>query len=121
MLLLQQMAPTPSGLVTTQWWILVRDELKAPCYPPVSGIATGYGLGDRGVGARFPMESIIVFSSRRPDRLWGPRSLLFSGYRGDVSPGLKRQGREADHLPPTSAEVKKLWIYTSTPLYAFMA
>jgi hypothetical protein len=25
------------------------------------------------------------------------------------------QGREADHSPPTSAEVKKMWIYTSTP------
>jgi hypothetical protein len=23
--------------------------------------------------------------------------------------------------PPTSAEVKKMWIYTSTPPYAFMA
>jgi hypothetical protein len=23
--------------------------------------------------------------------------------------------------PPTSAEVKKMWIYTSTPLYVFMA
>jgi hypothetical protein len=28
-----------------------------------------------------------------------------------------RQGRETDHSPPTSAEVKKMWIYTSTPLY----
>jgi hypothetical protein len=36
-------------------------------------------------------------------------------------PGLKRQGREADHSPPTSAEVKKMWIYTSTPLYVFIA
>jgi hypothetical protein len=36
-------------------------------------------------------------------------------------PGVKRQGLEADHSPPTSAEVKKMWIYTSTPLYAFMA
>jgi hypothetical protein len=27
--------------------------------------------------------------------------------------------READHSPPTSAEVKKTWIYTSTPPYAF--
>jgi hypothetical protein len=26
---------------------------------------------------------------------------------GDLSPGLKRPGREADHSPPTSAEVKK--------------
>jgi hypothetical protein len=35
--------------------------------------------------------------------------------------GVKRQGREADHSPPTSAEVKKIWIYTSTALYVFMA
>jgi hypothetical protein len=30
-------------------------------------------------------------------------------------PGVKRPGREADHSPPTSAEVKKMWIYTCTP------
>jgi hypothetical protein len=34
---------------------------------------------------------------------------------------VKRPGREADHSPPTSAEVKNTWIYTSTPPYAFMA
>jgi hypothetical protein len=31
-----------------------------------------------------------------------------------LSPKVKRPGREADHSPPTSAEVKKMWIYTST-------
>jgi hypothetical protein len=36
-------------------------------------------------------------------------------------PGVKRPGREDDHSPPASAEVKKMWIYTSTPPYAFMA
>jgi hypothetical protein len=36
-------------------------------------------------------------------------------------PGVKWQGREADHSPPTSAEVKKMWIYTSTNPYVFMA
>jgi hypothetical protein len=30
-------------------------------------------------------------------------------------PGVKRPEREADHSPPTSAEVKKKWIYTYTP------
>jgi hypothetical protein len=30
-------------------------------------------------------------------------------------PSTKRPGREVDHSPPTSAEVKKMWIYTSTP------
>jgi hypothetical protein len=28
--------------------------------------------------------------------------------------------REAEHSPPTNAEVKKMWICTSTPPYAFM-
>jgi hypothetical protein len=42
------------------------------------------------------------------------------GTRGSF-PGVKQQGREADHSLPTSAEVKKMWIYTSTPLYVFMA
>jgi hypothetical protein len=36
-------------------------------------------------------------------------------------PGRKRPEREADHSPPTIAEVKKTWVYTSTPPYAFMA
>jgi hypothetical protein len=36
-------------------------------------------------------------------------------------PGVKLQGREADHSPPTSAVIKKAWIYLSTPPYVFMA
>jgi hypothetical protein len=36
-------------------------------------------------------------------------------------PGVKRPGREADNSAPDSAEVKKMWIYTSTTPYAFMA
>jgi hypothetical protein len=40
---------------------------------------------------------------------------------GSSFPGVKRPEREADHSPPTSAEVKKMWIYTTTPLYALMA
>jgi hypothetical protein len=27
---------------------------------------------------------------------------------------IKRPGREADHSPPSSAEVKNVWSYTST-------
>jgi hypothetical protein len=40
---------------------------------------------------------------------------------GGFFPGVKRLGREADHSPPTSAEAKKIWIYTSIPPYSFMA
>jgi hypothetical protein len=35
--------------------------------------------------------------------------------------GVKLQEPEPDHSPPSSAEVKKMWIYTSTPPYVFMA
>jgi hypothetical protein len=34
---------------------------------------------------------------------------------GVPSLGVKRPGREADHSPPSSAEVKNAWSYTSTP------
>jgi hypothetical protein len=37
---------------------------------------------------------------------------------GALSPGVKRPGREPEHSPPTSAEVKKTWVYISTPPYA---
>jgi len=35
--------------------------------------------------------------------------------------GVKRSRREADHSPPSSAEVNNAWICTSTPQYTFMA
>jgi hypothetical protein len=34
---------------------------------------------------------------------------------GTLSSGVKRPGHEAGHSPPTSAEIKKMWIYTSLP------
>jgi hypothetical protein len=46
------------------------------------GIATSYRVDDWGVGVRVPVESRIFSSSRRPDRLCGPSSLLSNGYQG---------------------------------------
>jgi hypothetical protein len=60
----------------------------------------------------FSMSSRPPMGSIQPPIQWVP---------GALSPGVKRPGSETDHSPPTSAEVKKMWIYTSTPLYAFMA
>jgi hypothetical protein len=42
-------------------------------------------------------------------------------HRGALSPRVYRQGREADHSPTTSAEVKKMWMYASIPQYVYMA
>jgi hypothetical protein len=80
------------------------------------GIATGYRLNDRGVGVRVPVGSKIFSSSRRPDRLWVSTQPPIQWVSG-----VKRPGREADHSLPTAAEVRKTWVYTSTPTYAFMA
>jgi hypothetical protein len=48
-------------------------------------------------------------------------SLLSDAYQGLFPLGVKRPGREADHSPPSSAEVKNAWSYTSTPQYVFMS
>jgi hypothetical protein len=55
------------------------------------GIATGYGLDDRGVEVRVPVGSRIFSSPRRTDRLWGSPSLLSNGYRG-LLPRCKAAG-----------------------------
>jgi hypothetical protein len=52
------------------------------CWESVVGIATGYGLDDRGIGVRVPVVSRIFSSPRRPDRLLDPFNLLYDGYRG---------------------------------------
>jgi hypothetical protein len=39
---------------------------------------------------------------------------------GASFPGVKPPGREANHSLPANAELKKMWIYTSTPPYAFL-
>jgi hypothetical protein len=49
-------------------------------------------------------------------RLWGPPTHPpIQCVPGALSLVVMRPGREADHLPPSSAEVKNAWSYTSTP------
>jgi hypothetical protein len=82
------------------------------------GIATAYGLEDRGVGVRVPVGSEFSLLHIVQTGSWAdPGSYPMRA----LSPGVKRPGREADRSPPASAKVKKMWIYTSTPPYAFMA
>jgi hypothetical protein len=48
-----------------------------------------------------------------------PTHLTIQWVSGAFSLGGKWPGRETDHSPRTSAEVKKTWIYTFTTLYVF--
>jgi hypothetical protein len=85
------------------------------------GIATIYGLDDREVGIKSPSRiKNFLFSKSSRLALRSTQSPIKS-VPGALSPGVKRLGCEADHSPPTSVEVKKVWIYTSTAPYAFMA
>jgi hypothetical protein len=59
----------------------------------------------------FFMSSRPALGSTQPPIQWVPEAL---------SLGVKWRGCEVDHSPPASAEVKKMWIYTSPPPYAFM-
>jgi hypothetical protein len=81
----------------------------------VVGIATGYGAGrqmgrssshGRVKNFHFSTSSRPVLGSTQSPIQWVP---------GDLSPGVKRSWREADHSPPAGAEVEKMWICTSTP------
>ena len=80
------------------------------------GIASPYGLDGPGSS---PGGGKIFRT--RPDRPWGPTSLLYNGYR--VFPGGKvRPGGGVDHPTPSSAEVKKKnRAITLLPLWAFVA
>jgi hypothetical protein len=69
------------------------------------GVATGYVLDDRGVGVQVPAGSRIFSTSSRP--VLGPTQPPIQWVLGPLYPGVMRPGRQADHSPPTSAEVKK--------------
>jgi hypothetical protein len=67
------------------------------------GIVIGYGLEDRAlIRGR---GKIFLFIDFVPGL--GPTQSHIQWVHLAVFPGIKRQGREADHSPPSNAEVKK--------------
>jgi hypothetical protein len=80
------------------------------------GIATHYWLEDRGIGVPVP---VVVKNFRYSYIIQTGPGVHPTSY--PIGTGVKRPGLESDHSPPASAEVKKTWIYTSTPPYTFMA
>jgi hypothetical protein len=80
------------------------------------GIALGYGLDDRGSSVRFPAGAGNFSLHHRVLNGSGTHPASYSmGNRGFFL-GVKQPGREADHSPSSSAEVKNAWSYTSIPL-----
>jgi hypothetical protein len=103
---------------------LSNRKLSPPCHYHKSqdsavGIATGYGLDDQGVRVRVPRGGKNFHFSLSSRPALGPTQPPIQWVPGPLSPGVKWPGREANNSAPTSAEVKKTWVYTSTPPYVF--
>jgi hypothetical protein len=79
------------------------------------GIALGYGLDDRGSRVRFSAGAGNFSFSTASRKALGLTQPPIQWEPGALSLGLRRPGREANHSPPSSAEVKNAWSYTSTP------
>jgi hypothetical protein len=71
----------------------------------------GYGLDDREFES-WQGLGIFFITTFRPDL--GPTQPPIQWIPGALSLGEKRPGHEADRSPPSSAEVKNTWSYTST-------
>jgi hypothetical protein len=63
---------------------------------------------------------MILPFSPRPEQLWGPPNLLFSGYQG-LFPGVKRPGHEAHHPLYLVPRSKNAWSYTFTSTFTVRA
>jgi hypothetical protein len=86
-----------------------RQELQTGGRDTAVGTATPYGLDGTGIESRWG-EILCT----RPDRPWGPPSLLYNRYRG--FPGVQRPGSGVDNPTPSSAEVKeKVHLYRYSP------
>jgi hypothetical protein len=68
----------------------------------------------------FVQQEMLSEIIRLPDFFFSYMGFL-SNDTEDSFWGVKRPGREADHSPQPSAEVKNAWSYISTPEYVFMA
>jgi hypothetical protein len=81
--------------------------------------AADWTIGVLGIYSRWGLEIFLFITASRT--ALGPTQPPIQWVPGALSLGVKRPGREADHSPPSSAEVKNAWSYTSTPKYVFMA
>jgi hypothetical protein len=81
----------------------------------LSGTVLGYGLYDRGFESRQGLG--IFLSTTVSRRTMRPTQPPIQWILGALSLGVKRPGREADHSPPSSVEVKEcVNIYLHSPL-----
>ena len=68
-----------------------------------------------GPGFKSRQRQEIFHFSKTVQTRSGAHPAFYSVATGALSPGVKRPGRKVDYSPPSSAEVKNEWSYTSAP------
>jgi hypothetical protein len=79
---------------------------------------SGYWLDDRRSSVRFPAGGLGIFLFTSASRTaLGPTQPPSQWVSGALSLGVKRPGREADHSPSSSADVKEcVKLYLHSPI-----
>jgi len=105
-----QKVRTPSGILA---FIFTFSICNITLQKNISASVT-YGNSTFTLGAVHLVLDLTrpALGSTHPPIQWVP---------GALSPGVKRLGREADHSPPSSTEIKNAWCCTSIPQYVFIA
>jgi hypothetical protein len=73
------------------------------------------------IGVLDPSRGWEFFSSPESRLALGPTQPPIHWVSGALSLRIKWTGSEAYHSPPSSAKIKNVWSYISTPQYAIMA
>jgi hypothetical protein len=81
-----------------------------------AGITTGYGLDCRGNGFRFPAEARDISLLHSVQTGSGAHPASHPMGTGVPSSWIKLPGREDDHSPSSSAEVKNNGLYLHFPI-----
>jgi len=103
----------------SNWILVIHEILKATL---VSGRDRSVSIMNRlragpPAGTR---EGCFPLRHRVQSNSWAHQPSYEMG-TSDLSPGVKRPSREANHSSPSTVEVKNAWSYNSTPQHVFMA
>jgi hypothetical protein len=116
----RKLLDTPSYYVTSSpltkyMFIFKRGFWLSQSRDSSVSVGLGYQLDDRGSSVRFPAGAGNFSLHHRVQKGSGAHQTPIQWVQRAPSLGIKRPEREADHSPPSSAEVKNAWSYTSTP------
>jgi hypothetical protein len=115
---------TPVYSIKKQTYILTKLNIPVTSEDCEPGLRSQYSGWLRNGRTRCRCSSpdrgkiFLLYSSSSP--VLRLTQLPIQWVQGDLSPGIKRPGREADHSLRTGVEVKNTWIYTPIPAYVVM-